>query len=349
MGAALGRQCWFDNDVFKVYPMLNLLLIGPSGIGKSTCINNLTRVLLMTLKPDEGRPAIIGSGTREKIHEDLVVSPKALLIASELANFFNKAKYMEGLIPYVTQLLDYEDEVETRTKGGGITIIRNPSVTVIGGSTIEWLQEQLPDSAGTGGFLARFLIIAEETKSKRVPLPGLALTPKMRVDLQVKRNKAFWEFREIISHAPEGPLPLQSYEVADFFSDWYVNQKTEAGYLAPFVERSREIVLRLSMLIALSKYSHEIELEDVKSAVALYNIATMRLKSVVVPMSADGKLLLAVLKTIGNQEMSYKKLYAAMASTATDRRIDALVDSHLRSGALIRTPEGNLRRNRGVY
>lgn len=344
MGAALGRRLWFDNDVFRVYPMLNLLLIGPSGIGKSTVMTYLAGALFKAL-PFDHRPTIISSGTKEKIHLDLSATPKAVVMASELANFFNKSKYMEGTIPYFTQLLDYEDQVELRTKGSGIVVITNPSVTVMGASTVEWLQDQLPDSAGTGGFLARFLIIAEEYKGKRVPLPGLALEVRERTTLDLRRAKVINDFVRLVDSAPAGPIPLESYDVADTFAYWYMNQKPEIGYLAPFVERSREIVLRLSTLLALSCGRSVIKNEDVSSAIALYHAATIRLKTVVVPMSVDGKLLLAVLRTLGRGSMTREELYSAMSSIATDKRIDLLVDSHLRSGALTLV-DGKLKRSK---
>lgn len=348
MGSCIGRKCWFDNDVFRVYPMLNLLFIGSSGIGKSTAINHLAGQLIKNTAPAH-RPQIIASGTKERIHADLEASPKALLVASELANFFNKSDYMAGLIPYVTQLLDYEDAVELRTQSRGIVVVHNPSVTIMGGSTVEWLQQQLPESAGTGGFLARFLIITEERKGRKVALPGLHLEPKKRLELDVLRTKTFYEFGLVLNHVPAGAIPLQSYEVADLFSNWYLNQRPEAGYLAPFIERSREFVLRLATLIALSRMQHEIELEDMQSAIALYNVSTNRLKSVVVPMTVDGRLLAAVLKAVGAQELTYKQLYSAMAATTQANRVDSLVESHLKSGALVRTSEGTLRRPVGVF
>src|SRR5271169_1329093 len=167
LGAALGRRVYFDLDAHILYPMLNLLLIGPSGIGKSTSITRLGIPLVRGL-PDSLRPYIIeGKTTPEALHDELIVEPHAIVFASELANFFSKAKYMEDMIPYVTQLLDYEQSVPRRLRGQ-LLEVKNPSVTIVGGSTVEWLQDQLPNSASTGGFLARFLIVKEEHKGQRV-------------------------------------------------------------------------------------------------------------------------------------------------------------------------------------
>jgi len=167
LGACLGRRVWLDQDIHQVRPMINLLLIGPSGIGKSSAVKIAKRLLPFVSEME--RPQFFeGGSTKEKLHEDLAVQPKAIIFASELAAFFSKEKYKENLIPYVTQLLDYEDVIELRSKSGGIVPVHYPAVSILGASTLEWLQDQLPDSAVSGGFLARFLILNEEAKGQRV-------------------------------------------------------------------------------------------------------------------------------------------------------------------------------------
>jgi len=133
LGAALGRRVYFDQDAHTLYPMVNLLLIGPSGIGKSTSILKVGKPLLDAL-PIELKPQFVsGKATPEKLHDDLVIDPHAMVFASELANFFSRAKYMEDMIPYVTQLLDYEPTVERRTRSSDLLVVKNPAVSVVGG------------------------------------------------------------------------------------------------------------------------------------------------------------------------------------------------------------------------
>lgn len=344
-GACLGRSCWFDQDFVKIYPMLNLLLIGPSGVGKSTTIH-LGLDLIRALDDPDLKPNLMGPATREKLHFDLVTSSKAILVASELANFFNKAKYMEGMIPYITELLDYGPYIEQNTKASGIVRVDDPAVTIIGGSTVDWLQDQLPDSAATGGFLARFLIVSEEHKSQRVALPGLYLSPAQRERMERRRADAQLGFQTLLYRAPRGVVKLRDYEVAERFQYWYTNQKTETGYLAPFVERSREVVLRLALLIAISCTRDSIYLQDVEAGIRLYEIATQRLRQVVVPVTAEGKLLAGVLKAMGWQARTVKEICRSLDAQAPAQKIEQLLESHLRTGAIERRTDGRLIRVR---
>lgn len=341
-GSVLGRRVWFDNDFVKIYPMLNLLLIGPSGVGKSTCITGLGVPLIRDV-PARYRVEVVGPGTKEKLHDILFFNPKALLVASELANFFGKAKYLDGLVAYVTELLDYGPYIEINTKSGDRIRVNDPAVTIIGGSTIEWLQEQLPDAAATGGFLARFLIVAEENKRQRVALPGMMHTPKEKQRLLERRTNAFYAFNDLVSR-PEGSIVFRDFSVADIFNQWYLDLKPETGHLAPFIERGREFVLRFAILVCLSCGRLQITEPDIVSAIRLYDLATKRLKSVVVPFTVDGKLQAEVLKALGRGILSEEELFSALKTISTSQKTKMLIDSLIMSGDIKRTGDGKLKR-----
>src|SRR5271168_5182228 len=171
LGAALGRSVWISLDIHTVFPLMNLLLIGPSGIGKSTALRDIAADHLINALPENQRPNLLtGKSTKEAIHQDLMVEPKSIILASELANLFSKEKYNEGMIPYFTDLLDLAP-ARVRTKSGGNMIIQRPECCVMGGSTKQWLQDMLPSTAGEGGFLPRFLIVKEDYKFQRIADP----------------------------------------------------------------------------------------------------------------------------------------------------------------------------------
>lgn len=323
LGAALGRQVVFDQDVHKLYPMLNLLLIGPSGIGKTTALEHMGMRLLHSLPKAEQPQIISGAPTPEKLHDDLKPNPHAVLFAEELASFFNKTKYMEGLIPYVTELLNYKSHIERRTKGGGLIIVDNPTVAVCGGSTVEWLQEQLPDSATSGGFLARFLIVSEEHKSQRNPLPKMSMGKTQWLQLEHARAKCFNDFYHCLRYY-SGSIAFRDYGVADVYSLWYSNYKPATGHLAPFSARAGEFILRLATLVALSRHNVAIDDEDVTAAIKLYTYCADKLQAVVVPYTQQGKLSAMVMKAL-DQPRTPQEVRHAMKNFAGSREVDKIL------------------------
>jgi hypothetical protein len=341
-GAALGRRVWMDQDVHILWPMLNLLLIGPSGTGKSTSICQIGRPLLDAL-PKLQQPQFISGTTPEKLHDDLRARPHAVLFASELANFFNKQKYMESMIPYVTELLDYPARLQRRTKGGGIVEVIEPSVAVIGGSTVEWLQGQLPDSATSGGFLARFLIVTEEHAGNKVALPKHEVSRNTLIKLRELREDLKEEFIQL-THKYEGEIELNDYEAMDTYSYWFSNHKPATGHLAPFAARAGEFVQRLAMLMCISRGNKSIEAVDITAAINLYEYATSKLQDVVVPFTIQGKLLANVLQSIGRDPVSEVDVMRAMRNFVGAVEVRRLIDSLIISKDLRRLEDGKLMR-----
>lgn len=340
LGAALGRRVWFDQDIHHLYPMLNLLLIGPSGIGKSTSILKLGVPLIKNL-PLELQPYVIeGKTTPEALHDELIVEPHSLVFASELANFFSKAKYMEDMIPYVTQLLDYEASVPRRLRGQ-LLEVKNPSVTLVGGSTVEWLQTQLPDSAATGGFLARFLIVKEDHKGQRVADSKGLLSKQRWEQIDQERLECYSQFTRIVGQF-EGRIQYLDYGAADEYSFWYNTQQPLTGHLSPFSARAGEFVLRLAMLLALSCERERIADTDIRSAIKLYDHATAKLQSVVVPFSVAGRLVSQVLTCMGDQPRTEVFIRRAMRNIALSQEVDKVLNSLLMSQDIQRLPDRRL-------
>lgn len=343
LGAAIGRGVYFSHDVHTLFPMLNILLIGPSGIGKTTSLELGSALIRSSPELLEKVPVIIGKATPEKLHEDLVSAPQSIIFAEELAAFFNKQKYMEGLIPYVTALLNYPEAVELRTRFEGITTVEWPSVTIMGGSTPEWLQDQLPDSATTGGFLARFFIVFEEYKYRKVALPDLALGRDAKRELSDRRDKVIGKFRELVEGI-SGELTFSDWGAVDDYTKWYNAYTPESGFLSPFAARAGEFILRLASLCAISRKHSRIDRGDIRFAIGFYELCAKKLGRVVIPFSPDGKLLDQILHSVGQREMSQVEIRRALRNIVGAHKVDQLVDSLLASEDLVRLKNGNLRR-----
>lgn len=312
--------------------MLNLLLIGPSGIGKSSAVKIAKK--LLPFVPEIQRPQFIeGGATKEKLHMDLVDQPKAILFAPELAAFFSKEKYKESLIPYVTNLLDYEDVIELRTRRDGIVSVLNPSVSILGASTLEWLQDQLPDSAVSGGFLARFLILNEDSKGQKIANPHRLLSPSAKRKLDAKREQVFAEFGGLfLSHS--GPIDYEDYDAAECYAKWYDAYKPDTGYLAPFAARAGELVLRLSMLLAISASRSSITAEDVTSGITLYTYIASKLGAIVVPTNSQGKVGELVRQTVSSEGLEPGRVASTLRATAGYTDVEKHLEGLIYGGSL---------------
>lgn len=332
LGACLGRRVWLDQDIHQVRPMLNLLLIGPSGIGKSSAVKIAKRLLPHV--PEQHRAQFIeGGATKEKLHMDLVDQPKAILFAPELAAFFSKEKYKENLIPYVTNLLDYEDTIEIRTRRDGLVIVDKPSVSILGASTLEWLQDQLPDSAVSGGFLARFLILNEDAKGQKIANPHRVHSTAQRARLDAKREKVFSAFSGLFN-VVEGNMDYEDYDAAECYAKWYNAYQPDTGYLAPFAARAGELVLRLSMLLAISARRTGISGEDIACAIELYTYIASRLGRIVVATNQQGKMAGMVQMSVGSEGFGPGKIAKGLRSQVNYSEIEKHLEGLLYSGDL---------------
>lgn len=349
MGGILGRRVVMDYDVHQIRPMLNLLLIGPSGCGKSTSVK-MARTLLKDVD-SEYRPQFIeGSTTREKLHHDLVHNPHALIFAPELAAFFSKETYKEGLIPYVTNLLDYEDSIELRTRKDDVVTVHLPEVAILGASTRDWLQGMLPDHAVTGGFLARFMLLAEE-KGTGVPNPHLLGNDEQKAALKELREKEEANFRLLIGNAMGRAIQhgninyAEDYSAQDTFGQWYREYKKQQdnGILSPFTARAPEMVLRLSIILAVSCNRYEITAEDITSAAKLYEYQAQKLGEIVIPMSAQGKLISTVLEAIPASGIEEPRLLRILRNIAGYQDVSKCIQTLQKSGD-IRVDGGVLRK-----
>ena len=317
--------------------MFNTVLIGESGLGKSTAIG-LGKLLLQSL-PINRRPQILGATTPERLHKDLSINPHAWLLAPELAAFFGRQKYMEGMIPYVTHLLDYEEQVERRTLAGDVVTIREPACSIMGGSTVDWLQGALPDTAVSGGFLARFLVSKAEHKYRKIALPEDAGTPAEQADCERQKGLLGPVFTEAVL-AYAGPIGMSNQEARNEYAYWYTEYQPASGFLAPFAARAGEFVLRLAMLSAIARQVPGIGVEDVQAGVALYEVAQRGLQDVVVPLTPQGKLVAGVLRAVGQTVRDESDIKHSLRNMANATEVARTLQSLLESRDLERAPGG---------
>ena len=265
----LKRNVWVDQVDWRVYPNQSILFIGPSGVGKDTVINKATRFI-----EQYQTVPVLGGRTLEAIYEQLrtLGSPACGFIpAGELSAFFGNRDYQSNMIQGFTDLLSTNDKLDISTKGsisfngGRKTYIYQPTLTLHGGSTEEWLHKAMPEGTMEGGFLGRFLILVEQFGGRHVPLIKLSMTHQERIDLGVIREQWHKGIEDILRKTKKPKEIYLDGEANEYYTNWYYNRfKYFSPAVLPYANRSRDMVLRLALLMALTCGHPWIKLEDVQ-------------------------------------------------------------------------------------
>lgn len=261
LGAAINNKVWIQRgDVGllpRLFPNLWVLLLAPPGQGHKTStinmgVNCLTqgcpevRILADKITPESLVKAL--SEPQEK--EIIRIGPRdatGLVKAPEFSVFFGKQQYNSGLVSLITDLYDYREEWKSDTIGRGVNVLRNNCISIIGGSTPDWLQSMLPQDAFTGGFMSRFVIVEmPPTYCKRCALPKRNPETEASWERLVQGMRGFVRLRGEI----EWPLDCQKY-YEKLYDDLTPTGETQRD---AYQQRESEQVLKLGMLLAISQH-----------------------------------------------------------------------------------------------
>ena len=331
LGALLKRNVWIDQHSadgwgWNVYPNQSVMLIGPSGIGKDTCINYVQKAI------DQHKVLpTIGGRTIENFNQRLMMlgDPAACYVPiRELASFFGAKDYQSSMVQEFTDLLSTGDSKDISTKSDivmtGPKVIKRPTLTVHAGSTEEWLHTSMPDGTMEGGFLGRFLVVVEQLGRKQVPLVKYEQSSAAE---RATRKEASDQWNAHIStmlKACAKPHEMVLFEEArDLYTNWYFNRfKLFSKAVLPYANRSRDTVLRLGMLSALSRGHWDwLEAVDIQFGVDVLAEVAKAIDRAILPPTMEAKVaeeILAVLpmstrdivKTLG-RKYTLKTLQAA--------------------------------------
>lgn len=249
MGTACRRNIWIDQKIFKIWPAIQTLILGPSGkMGKTTCT---TYGLKMGLEAgvvdriaDEITPEALKSelSARTKEHGEAV----GLLYSSELSLLFAKSEtYNQGLIQTMTDLFDSLDSSKKQTKTAGTFELKNIAVSFLSCSNEGWATMAIPEHAIGGGLIGRTLVFYQRDSSKEVPFPEFP-DPVERQEL-IKMLQMIPTIKGEFTYSPKA-------------KEWYRNRyhaiKTnwpEDERMEPFWSRYGVHLLRIAMLMRVNE------------------------------------------------------------------------------------------------
>lgn len=256
----------------------------------------------------------IGGTTYEAVVYRLAQMGKpacAYVPAQELTAFFGKGEYQQTMLAGMTNILSCGDKVDISTKGsmvdkeGGYNkkglFVYAPTITMHGGSTVEWLHKQMPDGTLEGGFLGRFLIICEEYPAKQIPLIKLGLSNE-----EIKNIRGYLDLWHTGLHKLETEVKAKPQELfilpeaEDMYSNWYHNRfKLFSHAVLPYANRSRDMVLRLAMLMAISRgHTKFIEAADMDFAIELIKEVATKIDKVVIPPARTAVIAMRIMEML---------------------------------------------------
>jgi len=336
ISAAMGRDCFISMGHFDIYPNMYIVLVAGSAICRKSSAISIAHRLISKIEPtihilsQKMTPeAMIGalSGLEAKDERMIVQEASGIVVVDELSTLIDKNAFQSGMIPLLTKLYDCED-FDYLTKARGREVVRNPCLSIMGGSTLCWIKGAIPQVAIGGGFTSRVVFIYREKNEKLNPFPTLS-----------EKNKKRWDdiIHDLsrVAQDMRGGFALSS-EAKDKLSDEYTNFMRSSKlltnpHMSGYAGRRHTTMLKLCMAISASDDdSRLIDLEDAKLAISAMMSAEVHMPKVLQAISSEvvGDLAEQVLNiVVQRQTVPRHELVKIMKWKLTVGQLDMILDT----------------------
>jgi hypothetical protein len=341
LGASLRRRVWVDQGYYKVWPAMQLLLVGPSGkVKKSTAASfgislmSMMENPLFNVLPDEGS----GEALKTELAQLTKKTGEAsgLLYVSELATFLGKQEYNVNLVQTLTDLFDSRASKRRRTQARGNERMENIALSFVGCSNEDWLGDALPHSAFGGGFFGRMLVFYQPNTDRHFSRPKPPTEDDKERLVEQLASVRFVKGEAVLD--PDADLEFDRI-YRRIKKDWPDDER-----LVPFWERYGDHVLRLGMLISVSRNPQQTEGVGVRKSDIIAGDAIVQWIIKYLPgvyetigttqYGRDHARIFSTILRSGGQ-MEETKLSRKMSKYLSKRELDAHLD-HLKWNGIIK-------------
>lgn len=180
IATVLKRNVYVGRGTYRLHPNLYTILVGRPGIGKGTAI----KPAVSLMKEAKVANTLSGRITIEYVLERLATGwpcppmgqvhrigneSACMIYSTELSVFLSASV---NTLPILCDIWDFDEgDFEYGTRHKGEFKIKNPCVSLLGGSTQEWLISSIPSSAVGGGFTRRVNFVVANDREKLLPWP----------------------------------------------------------------------------------------------------------------------------------------------------------------------------------
>jgi len=180
ISAVVEDRVWYQRFKHtKLFPNLFIILIGPSGLGKSVAISHAVNIARKSTSINifEGRSTAahlidrLGKPYTDEWGQKCLANPKLWLVMDELRNDISpNVKMIEDFIFFMTKIYTSANStMDTGTRGHGEIKLHNPLINWLSGTTNDDLREIMTAHLMRSGFTARTCFIwAENEFDKRI-------------------------------------------------------------------------------------------------------------------------------------------------------------------------------------
>ncbi len=286
--ACLGRHVYLPFGIGDIYPNLYTLLVGPPGTRKSNAIKYCSKLVAkhtaVRFAPDDtgGQrqgliSAIEGGNQLDDDEQDYNIMNTAGNIANltEIANITMAVNGVDSHAMFacasefgtfmgegnanLARLLikTYDGEDYKYALKNTEMILKDPLMTIIGGTTTSDIARILPNESIGQGFMSRWILVFAPQKEKKVARPYL------RTELANEIGAMFgW-----LSYEMRGEFK-ESDAAKKLLDNMYetVNIDLEDSRFLYYAERRHTHLQKMSMILAALRQSYQIEKDDVAQA-----------------------------------------------------------------------------------
>lgn len=292
LGAAARRNFFMLEGEKRLFPNLYMLFEGDSGCGKNTAIDRardlmkatnvallrqtaegsvIERVPTIGLLSSKMTPIRLFKGLKgcQKMVGPMRALERpddfescGLIAAPELATLLGEAQFGSSqLVSLFTQA--YDGWMEDDTEKHGLIQLENICLSLLLGSTMSWLRDNMTDAIFQGGFMgARCLVISKKRSSRKFPIQPI---------VDPIQKMALADALSIYAQYPPTELYF-SEQAYSYYHHWYMenDEQSDDDRINGYYARKSVYIKKLAMVLALSRrHIPEIATEDVESAINL--------------------------------------------------------------------------------
>jgi len=248
LGAATQRRVYYQMGINKLYPNFFTALVAPSSVYRKSTSIKIGGSITHYYKPSLIFPREF-STERFLLHL-AKVSSQGLFYFSELAELLDQFKrsYSEGILALLTDFYDCPAKYDRETQKDGQIIINDVFISILGASTVDWLNKNMSQDQSEGGFWPRFLFWPARD---RKPLMEVPPEPD-----DFKKNTLVYQLKELESTA--GKVILSDPAEALFRAWCRKSDKSAMGHaLGPsfvkYLSRMQSYAIKIAMLFEVSE------------------------------------------------------------------------------------------------